>query len=134
MPTTTSPLDGYPIRALLRRFAGRLALTVALVVFEATGWVLFPLFIGRGIDSVLAASIRGLYEFAVLGIVTMGIAVGTAGRAYARIYVTLGEEMAASTAGSSTSTRTARLGMLKEIVELFEHSLPGRLAAAEREA
>ena len=61
---------------LLKRFAGRFALTVSLVVLEAAGWVLFPLVIGRAIDSVLAASNRGLYEFAVLGIATMGIAVG----------------------------------------------------------
>ena len=112
---------------LLKRFAGRFALTVSLVVLEAAGWVLFPLVIGRAIDSVLAASTRGLYEFAVLGIATMGIAVVRRlldSRAYARVYVTLGEEMAASAAGSSTSTRTARLGMLKEIVEFFENSLP----------
>ncbi|MDE2676277.1 MAG: ABC transporter six-transmembrane domain-containing protein [Gemmatimonadota bacterium] len=113
--------------SLLKRFAGRFALTLSLVVLEAAGWILFPLVIGRAIDSVLADSTRGLYEFAVLGIVTMGIAVVRRlldSRAYARIYVTLGEEMAASDAGSSTSTRTARLGMLKEIVEFFENSLP----------
>ena len=113
--------------SLLKRFAGRFALTLTLVVLEAAGWILFPLVIGRAIDSVLADSTRGLYEFAVLGIVTMGIAVVRRlldSRAYARIYVTLGEEMAASDAGSSTSTRTARLGMLKEIVEFFENSLP----------
>ena len=112
---------------LLKRFAGRFALTLGLVVLEAAGWILFPLVIGRAIDSVLADSTRGLYEFAVLGIVTMGIAVLRRlvdSRAYARIYVTLGEEMAASAAGSSTSTRTARLGMLREIVEFFENSLP----------
>jgi len=115
------------MHALLKRFAGRLALTVSLVVLEAAGWVLFPLVIGRAIDSVLGDSTRGLYEFAALGIVTMGIAVGRRlldSRAYGRIYITLGEEMAASAAASSTSTRTARLGMLKEIVEFFENSLP----------
>ncbi len=115
------------MHALLKRFAGRFALTLTLVVLEAAGWILFPLVIGRAIDSVLADSTRGLYEFAVLGIVTMGIAVLRRlvdSRAYARIYVTLGEEMAESAAGSSTSTRTARLGMLKEIVEFFENSLP----------
>ena len=115
------------MQELLKRFAGRFALTLGLVVLEAAGWILFPLVIGRAIDSVLADSTRGLYEFAVLGIVTMGIAVLRRlvdSRAYARIYVTLGEEMAASAAGSSTSTRTARLGMLREIVEFFENSLP----------
>ena len=119
--------ERQPLPYLLKRFAGRFALTVSLVVLEAVGWVLFPLVIGRAIDSVLAGSTRGLYEFAVLGIVTMEIAVVRRlvdSRAYARIYVTLGEEMAASAAGSSTSTRTARLGMLKEIVEFFENSLP----------
>ena len=115
------------MQELLKRFAGRFALTLGLVVLEAAGWILFPLVIGRAIDSVLADSTRGLYEFAVLGIVTMGIAVVRRlvdSRAYARIYVTLGEEMAASAAESSTSTRTARLGMLREIVEFFENSLP----------
>ncbi len=115
------------MHALLKRFAGRFALTLTLVVLEAAGWILFPLVIGRAIDSVLADSTRGLYEFAILGIVTMGIAVLRRlvdSRAYARIYVTLGEEMAAATADRSTSTRTARLGMLKEIVEFFENSLP----------
>ena len=115
------------MHALLKRFAGRFALTLTLVVLEAAGWIFFPLVIGRAIDSVLADSTRGLYEFAILGIVTMGIAVLRRlvdSRAYARIYVTLGEEMAESAADSSTSTRTARLGMLREIVEFFENSLP----------
>lgn len=115
------------MHALLKRFAGRLAFTISLVVLEASGWVLFPLVIGRAIDSVLADSTRGLYEFAALGVATMGIAVLRRlldSRAYGRIYVALGEEMAASANGGSTSTRTARLAMLKEMVEFFENSLP----------
>ena len=112
---------------LLKRFAGRFTLTALLVVLEAVGWVLFPLVIGRAIDSVLGESTRGLYELAGLGIFAMGIAVVRRlvdSRAYARIYTTLGEEMVARDAESSTSTKTARLGMLKEIVEFFENSLP----------
>ena len=115
------------MHALLKRFAGRFALTLSLVVLEAAGWILFPLVIGRAIDSVLASSARGLYELAILGIVTMGIAVVRRlvdSRAYAGIYATLGEEMAEEAEGTSTSTRTARLGMLREIVEFFENSLP----------
>ena len=115
------------MRSLLKRFAGRYALTLLLVVLESAGWIFFPLFIGRAIDSVLADSVRGLYELAALGIVTMGIAVVRRvvdSRAYAGIYTTLGEEMVARDSGSSTSTRTARLDMLKETVEFFENSLP----------
>ena len=118
--------------ALLKRFAGRFALTLALVVLEAGGWVLFPLVIGRAIDSVLADSARGLYELAILGTVTMGIAVVRRlvdSRAYGGIYATLGEEMAEAAEGTGTSTRTARLGMLKEIVEFLRTRFPNSSSA-----
>ncbi len=115
------------MRMLLKRFAGRFALTMSLVVLEAAGWILFPLFIGRAIDSVLADSTRGLYEFGALALATMLIAIVRRlvdSRAYAKIYVGLGEEMVGADEESDTSTRTARLGMLREIVEFFENSLP----------
>lgn len=48
------------MHALLRRFAGRFTLTLSLVALEAAGWILFPLVIGRAIDSVLTDSTRGL--------------------------------------------------------------------------
>ena len=120
------------MRALLRRFAGRFALTFSLVVLEAAGWTLFPLVIGRAIDSVLAGSTRGLYEFAGLGIAAMGIAILRRlvdSRAYARIYARLGEELVANRSETGTSTTTARLGMLREIVEFFENSLPGLITS-----
>ncbi len=112
---------------LARRFAGQLALSLLLVVLEAAGWILFPLMIGRAIDGVLADSARGLHELAILGVAAMGMAVVRRlvdSRAYARIYATLGEEMVGTADGTSTSTRTARLGMLKEMVGFFENSLP----------
>ncbi len=115
------------MRALLGRFAGRFALTMLLVVLEAAGWILFPLVIGRAIDAVLSDTLRGLIELGVLGTVTMAIAIVRRlvdSRAYARIYTTLGQEMVVDAAEHSTSTKTARLGMLKEIVEFFENSLP----------
>ena len=115
------------MNVFLKRFAGRFALTLTLVALEASGWVLFPLVIGRAIDSVLADSTRGLYELAILGVATMGMAVVRRlvdSRAYAGIYATLGEEMMETTEETSTSTRTARLGMLREIVEFFENSMP----------
>lgn len=116
---------------LLKRFAGRFALTLALVVLEAAGWTLFPLVIGRAIDSVLADSRQGLYEFAGLGIGTMAIGIARRlldSRAYARIYARLGEELVVHQR-EGTSTTTARLGMLREIVEFFENSLPGLITS-----
>ena len=117
---------------LLKRFAGRLALTLSLVVLEAAGWTLFPLAIGRAIDGVLAESPRGLYELAGLGIVAMGIGIARRivdSRAYARIYARLGEELVEQQSETGTSATTARLGMLREIVEFFENSLPGLITS-----
>ena len=116
----------------LRRFAGRFALTLTLVVLEAFGWTLFPLVIGRAIDSVLTDSVRGLYEFAGLGIAAMGIGIARRlidSRAYARIYACLGEELVDHESENNTSSTTARLGMLREIVEFFENSLPGLITS-----
>jgi hypothetical protein len=116
------------LRALLQRFGGRFALTLSLVLVEAAGWTLFPLVIGRAIDSVLADSLRGLYEFAALGIGTMGIGIARRfvdSRAYARIFRRLGEELVTLDSASGTSTRTARLRMLQELVEFFENQVPG---------
>ena len=112
---------------LLRRFAGRIALTLFLIVLESAGWILFPLVIGRAIDGILADSWQGLYELAILGVAAMAIAIlrrVVDSRAYARIYATLGEELVGRQSESSTSTKTARLGMLREIVEFLENSLP----------
>ena len=59
----------------------------------------------------------------------MAMAVGIArrvidSRAYARIYAQLSGELVGRQSVSGTSTTTARLGMLHEIVEFFENSLP----------
>ncbi len=91
---------------------------------------MFPLAIGRGIDAVLRDSPRGLYELAGLGIVAMAIATARRlvdSRAYARIYARLGEALILREPGRSTSELTARLGMLREMVEFFENSLPNLL-------
>ncbi len=102
------------------------------MVLEAVGWILFPLVIGRAIDSVIAGSRRGLYELAFLGVATMGVDIARRvydSRAYARIYVRLSQELVARQAETSTSAKTARLGMLKEVVEFFENSLPSLVSA-----
>ena len=112
---------------LLRRFAGRFALTLTLVVLEAAAWTLFPLALGRAIDAALGGTRRGFYELAGLGIVAMAIAIARRvvdSRAYARIYARLGEDLVLRESGGSTSTLTARLGMLREMVGFFENSLP----------
>lgn len=112
---------------LLRRFTGRITLTLGLVVLEAVGWTLFPLVIGRAINSAIAGTTSGLYEFGGLGLIVMAISVGRRlvdSRAYGRIFTILGKELVERESEGSTSTTTARIGMLREIVEFFEDDLP----------
>ncbi len=115
------------MRTALKPFRGQLAFTMALVLLEAVGWLLFPLVIGRAIDGVIGESWRGLWELAGLGIATVGINIARRvcdSRAYAKVYVRLSEELVARQAVVTVSAKTARLGMLREVVEFFENSLP----------
>ena len=113
--------------AELKTFRRQLAFTMTLVLVEAVGWMLFPLIIGRAIDDVLEGTRRGLWELAGLGTATVGIYVARRvcdSRAYAKVYVRLSEELVARQAAVTVSAKTARLGMLREVVEFFENSLP----------
>lgn len=113
--------------AELKPFRRQLAFTMTLVLVEAVGWMLFPLVIGRAIDDVLEGTRRGLWELAGLGTATVGIYVARRvcdSRAYAKVYVRLSEELVARQAAVTVSAKTARLGMLREVVEFFENSLP----------
>lgn len=113
--------------AELKPFRRQLAFTMTLVLMEAVGWMLFPLVIGRAIDDVLEGTRRGLWELAGLGAATVGIYVARRvcdSRAYAKVYVRLSEELVARQAAVTVSAKTARLGMLREVVEFFENSLP----------
>ncbi len=115
------------MNAGLRPFRGPLAFTVSLVVVESVGWLLFPLVIGRAIDSAIVGSLRGIVELVVLSVATVGVDVVRRvydSRAYAKVYVQMSEELAARQSGAGTSAQTARLGMLGEVVEFFENSLP----------
>lgn len=115
------------MRTLLKRFTGRITLTLGLVVLEAVGWTLFPLAIGRAINSAIAGTTGGLYEFAGLGVIVMMISVGRRmvdSRAYGRIFTILGRELVHREPKRSTSATTARIGMLREIVQFFEDDLP----------
>lgn len=111
----------------IRPFRRQLGFTFALVVLEAAGWVLFPLVIGRAVDGVVAGSRRGLWELAALGLATVGIYIVRRvydSRAYAKVYARLSEELVVRQASQTVSAKTARLGMLREVVEFFENSLP----------
>lgn len=115
---------------MLQGYRARVALSLLLVIAEAAGQVALPYVIGRALDDYLADSNRGLVELAALGLVTMLLATVRRlhdVRLYSRIYERAGEAAFQQEAG--LSQRTARLNMLREVVDFLEHSMPELIAS-----
>lgn len=114
---------------LLGRFKGKISLTLLLVVAEAVLDLLFPLFIGFAINSLLDKSYEGVAALAVLGILALLVGSGRRfydTRAYAGIYTTLSTEMVEreQDRNRSISSISARASLLTEFVEFLENSMP----------
>jgi len=106
-----------------------MSLTLFLVVAESALDLLFPLFIGYAINSLLDQSYVGVAALALLGLLALLIGSGRRfydTRAYAGIYITLSSEMVEREHGrdSSISTISARASLLTEFVEFLENSMP----------
>lgn len=98
-----------------------------LILAEAGLSILFPLFIGWAIDDALKHSYTGALLLGGLGIIVLLIGVGRRvldSRFYAKIFINAGTHTLHENNDQSESVKTARLQMLKEIVEFLENSLP----------
>jgi hypothetical protein len=110
---------------MFRPYKFKLSFTLLLVIFESIGWILFPFVIGVAINDYLEGNIRGLILFGLLGFVTLVLMTVRRlydTRLYSKIYEQIG--IASTEQNTQLSTKTARLNMLREIVEFFEHSMP----------
>lgn len=134
--TTASPVrrlaDQYPasMGQLLRGYRGWIAVSLIIVVAEAAGGVVVPFLIGMAIDDYLEGSYRGLTALALVGVATMLLATFRRMydvRLYAHVYERASEIAFAQNAG--LSSKTARLNLLREVVDFLEHSLPGLIAS-----
>lgn len=87
--------------------------------------MLSPFMIGLAIDDYLNNSYSGLVLFGLLGLVTLALM--TTRRFYdTRLYATIYEEIGIESTKQSTklSTKSARVNMLREIIDFFEYSMP----------
>jgi hypothetical protein len=110
---------------MLRGYRARVTLSLLLVIAEAIGWVGVPFMIGLALEDYLSGSNRGLILFAGLGLVTVLLAVVRRlhdVRLYSRIYERAGTTASATKMG--LSEKTARLNMLREVVDFLEYSMP----------
>ena len=91
--------------------------------------LLFPLCIGRAVDGLLKQDYRGLIE---LGALCLAFLLTGAGRrfydtrVYARVFRTIGGELIEreTKSGAEISRVAARTGLLGEVVDFLENSLP----------
>lgn len=115
---------------MLQGYRARVALSLVLVIAEAGGQVVLPFAIGVALDDYLAGSNRGMVLFGGIGVATMLFATVRRlhdARLYARIYERAGETAFAQVA--SLSEKTARLNMLREVVDFLEYSMPELIAS-----
>ena len=110
---------------MFKPYKYKLSFTLIMVILESVGWILFPFVIGAAINDYLEGSNRGLVLFGLLGIATLVLMTVRRlydTRLYSKIYEQIG--LASTKQNTQLSTKTARLNMLREIVEFFEHSMP----------
>ena len=122
------------IQTLAVRFKWRILLTNLLVFLESIFGVLVPLFMGLAINDLLDESFRGVIYLVGLGILfvsTSSIRRYYDTRTYSRIYRQVAPEMVEREQNndSSTSKIIARTGLVTEIVEFFEWSVPAMVGA-----
>lgn len=114
------------LRKILSRFRIRMSITFLLVLLEGTLAILFPLVIGYAINDAL----KGVYDGAMLlgGLGVLSLVIGSSrrlidSRFYSRVFKELGYDIG-TVEGLAPSKQTARLSMLREVVEFFENSVP----------
>ncbi|MDW3649515.1 MAG: ABC transporter six-transmembrane domain-containing protein [Bacteroidia bacterium] len=117
---------------ILKAHKLRFGFTLALLLVEAALALLFPLFIGKAIEAAMHESIEGVIQLGVLGIAALAIGVGRRifdSRFYAKLYQRLGSKIMTKLQGQVYSVKSARLAMIRELVEFLENSLPELISA-----
>ncbi|UOY09160.1 ABC transporter six-transmembrane domain-containing protein [Muricauda sp. SCSIO 64092] len=119
--------ENVTIRSVLLEFKWKLIFIFFLILVESAIELLIPLFIGFAIDNALGGNYGHALQLGVLGTLIILIGGGRRffdSRIYARIYRRLGSAVLLGIEENRSSVKTARLGMINEIVEFLENSLP----------
>lgn len=132
MKTKADPI--LSMRQLLKRFKGRITVTFSLAFLESVLDVFYPLLIGIAVNDLLEQNHQGLFYLAGLGL--FSLLIGSARRfydtrAYSDIYCHIAPETVQRERHKNTpvSSTSARVGLLNEIVEFLENSMPEILSA-----
>lgn len=111
----------------LKKYKLRFGLTLVLIIAEAAISLLFPLFIGYAIEDAINNSKVGAIQLGALGLSAVIVGGGRRifdSRFYSKMYQDIGANMFLNLKDKSASVKTARLGMLRELIEFLENYLP----------
>ena len=115
------------LKEIFQTYRWRFIFNFALILIESGLSLLFPLFIGIAIDSAVEGESSGAMQLGGLGILALIFGAGRRffdTRFYAKVFQSQGSAILSRIPDKDTSTKTARLGMLRELVEFFEQSIP----------
>lgn len=115
------------IRTIFTQFKWQFSFTFFLILLEALIELLFPLFIGFAIDGAIHGTSFGAMQLGGLGLAIILIGGGRRfydSRFYAQVYQKFGSEIISNMSNNDPSLKTARLGMIQEVIEFLENALP----------
>lgn len=115
------------LKTIFKKYRLKFSFTLFLILLEAGLAILFPLFIGYAIDNAINGSHQGAIYLGLLGLTALIVGVGRRvfdSRFYARVYQSIGSNAISKLENNVSSKKSARLGMIRELVEFLENSLP----------
>lgn len=115
------------VKTILKKYRVKFGFTLSLILAEAALTILFPLFIGYSIDSAINGSYYGTIQLGLLGLAALIVGAGRRvfdSRFYAKVYQDIGSKTIANMEDHNPSKKSARLGMIGELVEFSENALP----------
>ncbi len=115
------------IKTILKEYKLKFGFTFLLLLLEAGISILFPLFIGYAIDSAIQGNHYGAIQLGLLGLASLIVGVGRRvfdSRFYAKVYQKIGARIVIKIENDKSSMKSARLGMIRELVEFLENALP----------
>ncbi len=118
----------YSIKAIFKRYKGKIIATFSLLTLENVFKVLQPLVLGIAINDLIASSYDGLWLFC--GLYAASFVIGVIRRyvdtrAYTYIYTHVASEIIElqNSKQVSVSTIAGRTALVKELVDFFEHDI-----------
>ncbi len=115
------------VQDIISEHKWKLSFTMTLILLESGIFILFPLFIGRAIDDAIAGGMNGGLQLGLLGLASLLVGAGRRffdSRLYSSIFQKFGVRLISKIENANSSVKTARLGMLREVLEFMENSLP----------